>query len=401
MNRIAYRCFLSGLMLLVSPLVHVHGQWSDDPSENTLLVGGSGDQVQPKTISDGAGGFYLSWFSSAGGYDVYLQRFDGGGNRVWKSGGVLVADRNFSSTQDYGLAVTAQGAAVLAFRGSGSPITAQTALVSRDGTIEWSIDANQAGGSVDKPDVAVATDGDILVGWIQGSSTRLRRLTPNGAMAWESPISITDGSNSAILSDIQQGGAFGEVIVSMVTYATFTGAKRLKARKVLADGTFGWESNRSVFIAGSLQFGAYPSFIPDGADGGIFWWYQVSPLQCRVQRLDADGNALYGSSGATVTASSSGAERTNPVLAFDASEQLLVVGWVEHTTSSIYGFSAQRFDPTDGSRLWGDNGVAIMPLNPSFYDVLGSSLGHRRWGDNGSLDSTRQFRSRAAVLRPA
>jgi hypothetical protein len=62
------------------------------------LVAEVGDQVQAKVVLTN-GGFYLSWFSSTGGYDVYVQRFDELGNPVWKNGGVMVADRNFSSTQ--------------------------------------------------------------------------------------------------------------------------------------------------------------------------------------------------------------------------------------------------------------------------------------------------------------
>ena len=45
------------------PWANAHGQWTDDPSLNTPLALGSGDQVQPKLVNDGAGGCYLSWFS--------------------------------------------------------------------------------------------------------------------------------------------------------------------------------------------------------------------------------------------------------------------------------------------------------------------------------------------------
>ena len=192
-------------------------------------------------------------------------------------------------------------------------------------------------------------------------------------MAWASPITLSDGTNTAAIADIQPAGGAGEVIVSMVTYATFTGAKRLKAQKVGADGALAWAGNAPVFLTGSLQFGAYPSFISDGQGGGIFWWYEVTPLQCRVQRLDADGNALFGISGATVTASASGAERTNPALAFDGAEDLLVVTWNEYGGAGLHGHAAQRFDPADGSRLWGDSGVSIMSL-ATYYDILGSSV---------------------------
>jgi hypothetical protein len=355
------------------PWANVHGQWTDDPSLNTPFALGSGDQVQPKLVNDGAGGCYLSWFTSTGGYDVYLQRFGPGGDALWGDGGLLVADRSFSSTEDYGLAVTSDGSAVLAYRGSGTSSGAMVSRVAPDGTIEWSVQASVGSSSVNAPAVAVASDGDIVAGWISGSSTSLRRLSPDGTYAWSSPVTISDGSNAALLADLQPGGDAGEVIASMVTYASFTGAKRLKARKVEANGSLAWSGNRSVFTSGSLQFGSFPTFVPDGSGGGLFAWYAVSPLQCHVQRLDADGNALFGTNGTSVTASSSGFLRTNPSLAFDADTGLLGVTWVEQVpNSSVFGYSAQRFELENGSRLWGQSGVAVGP-GATHYDILGTS----------------------------
>jgi hypothetical protein len=192
-------------------------------------------------------------------------------------------------------------------------------------------------------------------------------------LEWPTSVTIADGTNVAQLANIQPGGTAGEVIVSFVTYATFTGAKRLKAQKVNADGSLAWDGNSAVFTTGSLQFGNYPSFVSDGSGGGVFAWYNVSPLQCHVQRLDSDGNPLYGTSGATVTASSSGVNRTNPSTALDPESGLLVVTWIEQVSnSSLFGFSAQRFDFDDGSRLWGTQGIAIDPV-ANHYDILGSS----------------------------
>lgn len=359
-----------GLAMCLCP-VDLQAQWTDDPAMNTLLAAGSGDQVQPKMIADGSGGFYLSWFSSSGGYDVYLQHFAADGTPDWNESGLLVADRNFSSTEDYGLAVTPDGDAVLAYRGSGGTTTAMVSRVSTSGTIEWSVEAGR--GSVNAPDVAVASDGDIVAGWINQSTTSLQRFDPRGNVTWPSPVSIDDGSNVAQLANMQPGGNAGEVIVSFVSYATFTGAKRLKAQKVTADGTLAWSGNKSVFTSGSLQFGNYPSFVPDGLGGGIFSWYNTSPLQCHVQRLDSDGNALYGSSGTTVTASSSGFLRTNPSVAFDTTRQLLAVNWIEQmSNTSRYACSAQRFDFEDGTRLWAPDGVAIGSL-ATHYQIIGSS----------------------------
>ena len=94
-----------------------HAQFSDDPAANLSVADRTNEQVQPKIVPTADGGCYISWFdNAAGGYDVYLQRLDANGVEQWAHNGVLVADRGFSSTQDYGLAVDTAGNALLAFR---------------------------------------------------------------------------------------------------------------------------------------------------------------------------------------------------------------------------------------------------------------------------------------------
>ncbi len=93
------------------------GEWSNDPANNLVVADRSGEQAQPKIVATADGGFYISWFdNSAGGYDVYLQRLDAAGDEQWVHNGVLVADRAYSSTQDYGLSIDTVGNALLAFR---------------------------------------------------------------------------------------------------------------------------------------------------------------------------------------------------------------------------------------------------------------------------------------------
>ncbi len=63
-------------------------QWSTDPAAPLVVADRSGPQVQPKMVGITGGGFYISWFdSSTGGYDVYLQRLDVGGNEMWSTTG--------------------------------------------------------------------------------------------------------------------------------------------------------------------------------------------------------------------------------------------------------------------------------------------------------------------------
>ncbi|HIE69382.1 MAG TPA: hypothetical protein EYP98_04050, partial [Planctomycetes bacterium] len=132
------------------------------------------------------GGCYVSWYDSdpsgspAFGYDVRVQRLDAGGVEMWPHRGVLVADRGFSSTQDYDLDVDIAGNAILAFRDdrfTGTQITA--ALVDGNGNLLWGTNGVQLTNTTNfvvAPKICGTTDGFVVVAWGENSDARVQRL---------------------------------------------------------------------------------------------------------------------------------------------------------------------------------------------------------------------------------
>ena len=142
-------------------------QWSTDPAVNLVLSDRSGEQVQPKVAATADGGAYVSWFDNAdGGYDVYLQRLDARGFEQWAHNGILIADRSYSSTQDYGLTVDTAGNALLAYRDDQGAFERVSAFkVSPAGTPLWGpngIQLTNAPASVGRAVPLVARGGDHL-----------------------------------------------------------------------------------------------------------------------------------------------------------------------------------------------------------------------------------------------
>ncbi|MDA0802993.1 MAG: hypothetical protein O2819_04460 [Planctomycetota bacterium] len=366
------------LALFVSPIIgSVHADWSTDAAADNGICTATGEQTQPKIVPDGQGGCYISWFDNRiGGYDVYLQRMDAMGNAMWAANGVLVADRTYSSTQDYGLAADLQGRAILAFRDprfGGDRVT--VAAVNADGSMAWGANGVQVSPSTEfanQPKVGVASNGDVVVAWNGGAATSyVHRIKADGQLAWPTRIAI-GGAGTQIASDVKSGGTDGSTIVSVVHYTTFTGAKTLKAQKFAADGTALWGAvTLPVFSTGSLQFGNFPGFVIDDAGGAIFAWYTSSPLQCQAQRLNASGTRLWGTNGVTVTSTSTGVDRTSPDVVFDAATGRTFVTWDQGlpAPSSSNGSAIQAFNAA-GVRLWGENGVAVYPMSTTTYDTF-------------------------------
>ena len=350
--------------------------WSDDPALNLVVADGASEQVQPKVVALADGGFYVSWFDNAtGGYDVRLQRLSASGVELWPHNGILVADRSLSSTTDYGLSVDAAGDALLAFNDDSQPTERiVVSKISPAGVALWGtpgIAVSDSKAFLASPRVAGTDDGEVVVAWFQSPDTVLQRLDPSGTALWAAGgIALAHSGDTFVLSDLQATGSnggldTGNVIVSWVRYVTFAGAKHLWAQKLDPDGAPLWGAgHRQVFDldGGSLQFGNFPGFEPDGAGGAVFAWYTSTPsLQVRVQRLLAAGTEAFAHDGVEVSTDGSRL-RVDPSAAFDLDAGELTVFWVEkNSLQSQHGLYGQRLDAL-GARLWGSEGIPFLAL---------------------------------------
>ncbi len=358
-------------LALTMTVATVHAQWSSSSATPLVVADRTGPQVQPKIAGITGGGFYISWFdSSTGGYDVYLQRLDAAGNEQWPHDGVLVADRDFSSTQDYGLGVDTSGNALLAFRDD-RPMTIEITVskVDPDGTLLWGTDGVQvsSGGLfVASPRVTGTSDGNIVVAWTSDSNVLTQKLDPAGTPLWGAGVALTPLAGSFSPTDIHAAES-GMAIISF-THSTggFGSPIHLMAQKLAAaDGASLWGSSHiQVYdeVGGSLQFGNFPPFVPDGAGGAVFAWYTSTPtLQCRVQRVLANGTEAFAHQGIEVSTNAAQI-RVSPSAAFNLATQEVFVAWREQTAgqsqSALY---AQKLDAT-GARQWTDNGAQLMPM---------------------------------------
>jgi hypothetical protein len=353
---------VGGALLAVTAAAQA--QWSDDPNQNLAVSDRAGEQTQAKIHATSDGGAYISWFdNSSGGYDVYLQRLDAAGNEQWAHNGVLIADRTFSSTQDYDLDVDAADHALLAFRDTrltGTQITATR--VDPDGTQVWGATGVQLTSTtayVAAPKIAAATDGTIVVAWTQDDATILQKLDVNGNPLWGPGASLTDpGGDSFSASDLDASDA-GSVIISLVRGFM---SPTYYAQKLSAAGAQLWApSPIPIFDGGFLQLGNFPAFVPDGSGGAVFGWYGTGPLQCYVQRVQFNGRERFPHDG--VAASTDLTQvRVAPDVSYWPATGETFLFWNElNSGQSQFGVYGQKFDVA-GARQWSNTGKVLVPV---------------------------------------
>jgi hypothetical protein len=353
-------------------------QWSSNPAINLPLADKLGDdQVQPKVKPLPNNQWFVSWFDADPnspppvGYDVYYQLLSATGVEQFPHDGVMVADLSNSSTEDYGLDIDTSGNALLAFldtrEGSRQQITA--AKMDPTGNPLWGpngVQLTHGGTQHYDPKIAGTSDGDVVVAWTEGfgetANVKVQRLDPNGNPLWPHPVVFHEAGYQYFLADMHAADN-GSVIISWVRENGFFSNKQLRANKLSAGGKKLWgKSNVVIFDQGSLQFGNFPYFIPDGSGGAIFSWYTASPiLQCFAQHILAGGSEAFphnGSPGSTDTNNI----RVSPSASYRASTGETFMFWTEEYSNQFYnGVYGQKFDG-QGNAQWSPTGLVLIPL---------------------------------------
>ena len=390
-------------------------QWSSNPMQNLPLSDiPNADQVQPKALALPNNSWYVSWFNNnpndppPNGYDVYYQMLSPTGVEQFAHDGVQIAKLTLSSTQDYGLAIDAQGNALLAFLDDRTdPDNPQVTAVKMSPTGQplWGASGIQLTNDQSfhaNPKITVTTDGGIIVAWISDSNTVIQKLAPNGhpvatTANGNGQLVITESGANSQLCDLH-GSDNGSYIVSWVRQQG-RGNRYLYAQKVSQLGQFLWGSSPvHVFDGGSLQQGNFPYFLSDSNGGAVFAWYSASPsLQIFAQHVLANGTEAFGHNGAPGAIGGSDV-RVSPTASYNASTQEVFEFWTEEDSlQSVQGISAQKFN-SSGARQWGDGGLVIVPLgtdaqiNPQTVQIGTGALGF--WVDqvvtgNGTLNAVK------------
>jgi hypothetical protein len=372
-------------------------QWPSDPSLNLALTDGIGDHVQPKLLPLATGEWYLSWFDNpAHGYGVYVQALDAGGVNLAHPNGIQVANLGLSSTEDYGLSVDTSGNGLIAFLDDreGSNVQVTAAKISPKGQMVWGklgIQLTNDQNSNNDPKIAGTSDGNVVVGWSSNSSVVLQKLDPNGVPLWGKGVVLTQSGASFVLSDLH-ASENGSVIVSWVSGTGFGSPQILLATKLSKNHVPLWGTTPvHVFDGGSLQFGEFPYFIPDGSGGAVFSWYSNSPtLQVYAQHILSNGAEAFPHDG-SVGSNNTNNVHVSPSAAYLKSTGETFLFWEEQDSlQAMSGVSGQKFNST-GAQQWGSDGLTIVPLGNDqqlFVQTVQTGTGAQIfWVDEPSFDS--------------
>lgn len=301
-------------------------------AEGKLVNGQINRQEDPVIISDGNGNLIIAWvdfrYEDAG--DIFAQKLDGNGNRLWANAGVPLC--TYAEIQiSLNIVNDANGGAY----------------------VIW-LDSRNAGGS-DIYGTHILSSGAIAPGWnANGNPIANASGDQDGHTFWE------DGTGGAILAWHDKRNPDNEDIYM---------------QRIASNGDLLWDAD-GVLLIGADQKQEQPKMCPDGTGNFIFSWRDwrndLFGGDIYAQRVDLDGNLLW--SPELQVCVRAGEVQRNARLE-ESSDTGAIVVWedgrneISNEYKDIY---AQKIN-TSGTLLWNAAGVPVVMAD---NDQINPRLSH-------------------------
>lgn len=264
-------------------------------------------QKDVKVISDGAGGAIAVWEDSLAGYwDVYAQHISSSGTKLWATNGVPVCTASLNQKNPR-LVSDGSGGAYITWQDkrNGVDYDIYAQHLNASGVSLWATDGIAICTSVDKqtnPKIVSDGLGGAIITWQDkrgGISYDVygQRVNSVGAVQWVSngaTICVADSSQTSI--DITSENISGAIL-------TWRDKRNglfhdVYAQKVNLNGTVAWTVNGIKLTNGALTQ-TEPNICGDGAGGAIIAWQDSSlnNWDIKSQRVDQNGTALWNAGG--------------------------------------------------------------------------------------------------------
>lgn len=322
-----------------------------------------GDQINPRAISDGAGGAIVVWQDSGNGSitDVYAQRIDVTGAKRWPAAAVAVC--TLAGQQVLPQAITdGAGGVVVAWSDHRAAAywNFYAQRLDADGVAQWPADGVGLTSTLvehQPPQIAADATGGLIATWHAPGGTSVhpwaQRLDGSGARLWGAngvmlasistqvdPVIVSDAAGGAIIAwaDYRDGNA--------LTTATY-------AQRIDATGIPLWQAN-GVALSTAKGTQIYQAIVTDGAGGAVVVWSNDSTTAIMANRVSASGSRMWLPAGAVVCAAT-GTRWPNRIASDGAGG--VIVPWMD-ALGDGGDIDVQQMNAS-GAPVWNINAVAV------------------------------------------
>lgn len=275
------------------------------------LCTNAGLESNPVIASDGAGGAIVIWRDQRSGIapDLYAQRVDGAGIVQWGADGVPVC---VSSGDEDELSVTTDGAGgvIVVWRdarpGASGGYDVYAQRLDAAGNRLWGIDGTPVNtfAKIDRPTVIFDGSGGAFVSWWDFRSgvrdVYMQRLEASGTALWPPDgVAVATGPYDELLEAKVLDGS-GGVIVAWEDHRNGNNLD-IYAQRLDASGSVLWAPN-GIPVCAAAGKQIRPNIASDGSGGAVVWWpdNRSGTYDVYAQRTDGSGARQWDSDGVLI-----------------------------------------------------------------------------------------------------
>lgn len=306
------------------------------------------EQGRPQLVSDGSGGAIITWedYRPLGHHDIYAQRIDANGQVQWQTDGIVVCTDSLT-----------QEAPKLVADGTGGAV------------ICWGDKRHSSNGT---------STLDVYA----------QRLASNGEMRWATTGVLVTNVQAANIFEICSDGAGGAIVAwNYRGGSPLPSTTPIYAQRINHAGELAW--NQELRLS-TTPTAAAPTIVEDGSGGAVVAWEQAASSTAvrniSAQRVDPEGNALWGIDGIIVSSVPLIHQRFPEIIGVGGGAT--IVSWQDDRSGSADLF-AQKLSAS-GVAEWTLDGVAVTtaPGIQTMHQMVGNGAGGAifTWHDSRGAD---------------
>jgi hypothetical protein len=261
------------------------------------------NKLNPKIQKDKSGGLFVVWQDMRNGldYDVYAQRFDSQGQRLWGGSGRPVVEMLDSQINPKIDPDTLSGGIYVAWadKRNGWDYDIYAQRLDSNGVVLWNNNGNPisiANGNQSAVDVLSTTQTNGLIcTWRDGRSGNYdiyaQKISPAGNALWgANGLLVATSPFNQINPNICSDGNDGCIITWQDS--TFNDWD-VYAQKINGSGQIQWSTNGEA-VSNAIEIQGHPKHIPDGNGGAIFAWQdkRANQYDIYVHHLFTNGSPV-------------------------------------------------------------------------------------------------------------
>ncbi len=374
------------VLIVISIVVCTLSVWAAWDNNGNRVSDGDRNELSPRIAPDTAGGAYIAWeqhfVSSMLNPSIFVQRIDGDGLSLWTPGGTMLTEDTYMAWSPVDIAPDGAGGALVVWSDGRENVAYSRDIYAQrldeNGNRLWAYWGTVVYEGVETqyyPLIVSDGAGGAVIVWrdhnYDGATEHLyaQRLDATGNRLWPtSGVRVCTESANQVRHQIALDGAGGVIIVW--DDDRIAGNHNVYAQRIDAGGTVQWDA-AGIPICTEVHQQTFARIASDDAGGAIITWEESSRNGLYAQRVNANGDTLWAANGLVICEYYIGG-RTEPQIVADGSGGAVLCWNDGRTPRGIY---AQRVD-AGGNLLWNVDGVSICTALAGQYDPQIASDGN-------------------------